>query len=370
MEQPTDRRRFARRRLLQGFGGLALAVRGTRASAQESFGVGFVYAGPRADFGYNQAHADAAAALAALPGVQLHELETDGDPLPAVGTLAGERGCRAVFVTAPGDAAETVLAYADTRPDVVFLLCGSRYAGLRLPVNVGVYDAYIDEAQHVSGIVAGYASRSRRIGFVAPLSVPRILRSVNAFALGVRRAEPTAVVQVAWLGTGASAGTVAETGRALVAAGADVLAGHLPSLRPLAEAAETAGVHCCGLHTDLTPFAPTGLLTGAEWSWHRLYAELVGRLQGDRPWPRLLRGGFGDQFVRSTPYGPAVGVEARAHADAARMQLANGNAAVFRGPVVDNTGRTVLVKGNSLPSKDPALDSIVWLVDGVVESGN
>src|SRR5262249_18608379 len=40
-----------------------------------SLTVGFVYVGPRDDFGYNQAHAEGARALAALPGVRLIEEE-------------------------------------------------------------------------------------------------------------------------------------------------------------------------------------------------------------------------------------------------------------------------------------------------------
>ncbi|WP_029006728.1 BMP family ABC transporter substrate-binding protein [Azospirillum halopraeferens] len=362
----TDGWRVARRRFLAGVAGGALALAAPLGRAAEPLSVGFLYSGPRVDFGYNQAHADGAAATAALPGVVVHEAEAAGDLPVAVEELIAGHGCRVIFVTAPGDQAEALLAQADAHRDVTILLCGSRNAMLRLPVNVGVYDAYIDEGQHIAGMVAGYATRRRRIGFVASQPGPRVLRSVNAFALGARRVEPSVTVQLAFVGP---EGSPAAAGRSLIAGGADVLAGHLPSLRPLVEEAEAAGVLCCGLHTDLSAVAPTALLTGAEWAWERLYTDLVTRIRTGRPWPRLLRGGFGEQFVRSTRYGPAVGVEARAHADAARMQLANGNTAVFRGPVKDNTGRLVLAKGASLPSKDSALDSIVWLVDGVVEAG-
>ena len=37
--------------------------------------VGFIYVGPRDDFGYNQAHAQGAAAVATLPGVTMVEEE-------------------------------------------------------------------------------------------------------------------------------------------------------------------------------------------------------------------------------------------------------------------------------------------------------
>src|SRR5205814_1392338 len=37
--------------------------------------IGFVYVGPKTDYGYNQAHAEGAAAIAKLPGVKIREEE-------------------------------------------------------------------------------------------------------------------------------------------------------------------------------------------------------------------------------------------------------------------------------------------------------
>jgi hypothetical protein len=37
---------------------------------------------------------------------------------------------------------------------------------------------------------------------------------------------------------------------------------------------------------------------------------------------------------------------------------------------VDNTGRTVVAKGQSLAVPDPALERMVWLAEGVVEVGD
>lgn len=363
---------MTRRRVLTGLaGGLAgglsaFPLRAQVTAAQASLGVGFLYGGRRADFGATQAHADAARAIATLPGIRVEEIETDAAGLSAASEhLAGGRGCRVVFVTAPGESLAALLAQAEVHRDTVFMLCGSAFADLRLPANVGVYDVYLDEGQHIAGIVAGYASRAKRVGLVAPESSPRVLRCVNAFALGVRRADPAVGVRLAFVGAGAAPDAVAAAAKALVADGADVLNGHLESVRPLCEVAEAADVHCCGLHVDLSALAPEGFLTGTQPDWTRVCTDTVLRIQSGRPWERVQLGGFGSGYVRSTAYGRGVGVEARAHADAARMQLANGNAAVFRGPITDNTGRTALAKGKSLRSGDPALDRLVWLLEGV-----
>ncbi|MBP2311251.1 BMP family ABC transporter substrate-binding protein [Azospirillum soli] len=334
-------------------------------------GVGVLYGGNRTDFGYNQAHAEAVRALAALPGIRIEEREDAAGNLAAVAEeLVNEKDCRVVFVTAPGgEALPSLLAQADANRDTAFLFCGAPLDEARLPMNVGFYEGFLDEAQHISGIVAGYASRAKSIGMVASHAAPAVLRCVNAFALGARRADSAVTVRVAFVGEGASPEAVAEAARGLAAGGVDVLAAHLDAPRPVCEVAESHGILCCGVHTDLSAIAPQGFLTGAEWDWGRAYEETVSMVATGKPWKRQRQGGFGAGFVRNTAYGPAVGVEARAHADAARMQLANGNAAVFRGPIVDNTGRTVLAKGKTIASADPALDRMVWLAEGVSEVG-
>ena len=363
-----------RRGVLKAFGAAAMLltapdVLGNAPTGNAQLGIGVLYGGSRTDFGYNQAHAEAARALAALPGVRLDERED-----AAAGNLAAvaeelAKGCRVVFVTAPGDALPGLLAQADANRDTDFLFCGAPMDDARLPVNVGFYEGFLDEAQHISGIVAGYASRTKTVGMVASHPAPGILRCVNAFALGARRADPTLSVRVAFVGEGASPEAVAEAARGLVTGGADVLAAQIDAPRPVCEVAESHGVMCCGVHTDLSAMAPQGFLTGAEWDWGRAYAETVSMVAAGKPWERRRQGGFGAGFVKNTAYGPAVGVEARAHADAARMQLANGNSAVFRGPILDNTGRTVVAKGKALGGSDPALDRMVWLAEGVSEVG-
>lgn len=332
--------------------------------------VGVVYAGQRDDDGYNRSHALAARALATLPDVRVLEQEAeDGGLAAAAGRLAGKYGCRLVVVTALDRSVRALLAAAQEAPEALFLLSGVMPGAERLPDNVALCGGFIDEAQHVVGLVAGYVSRSKRLGFVAAGRGPGVLRSVNAFALGARRAEPTVAVRVAFLDPDAGEDAAAVAGNALLKAGADTLAGHLRTVRPLCAMAEARGAFCCGLHTDLSELAPNGYLTGAEWNWARAEAVYVRAVREGRPWPKAVRGGLGAGLVRCGGFGPAVGAEARAHANAARFQLANGNAAVFRGPILDNAGRPVLPKGKALASDDPALDSLAWLAEGVSELG-
>ena len=67
---------FSRRQLLQGGAALTLAsALPLRAAFGKDTTVGFIYVGSRDDYGYNQAHAQGAAALKKLPGVKVVEEE-------------------------------------------------------------------------------------------------------------------------------------------------------------------------------------------------------------------------------------------------------------------------------------------------------
>ena len=70
---------LSRRRLLRGTTGAAglaaVGFRGHNAAAAKDLVVGFIYVGPKDDYGYNQAHAEAASLLKKMPGVKIVEEE-------------------------------------------------------------------------------------------------------------------------------------------------------------------------------------------------------------------------------------------------------------------------------------------------------
>ena len=68
--------RISRRHLLQGGAALTLgAAAGLRPAFAAETTIGFIYVGSRDDYGYNQAHAQGAAALKKLPGLKVIEEE-------------------------------------------------------------------------------------------------------------------------------------------------------------------------------------------------------------------------------------------------------------------------------------------------------
>src|ERR1700733_4553937 len=72
---PMTRRSFLQTTATGVAAGLAPSFLATGAFAQTALSVGFLYVGPRDDYGYSQAHAEGAAAIKHLPGVKVVEEE-------------------------------------------------------------------------------------------------------------------------------------------------------------------------------------------------------------------------------------------------------------------------------------------------------
>ena len=82
--------------------------------------------------------------------------------------------------------------------------------------------------------------------------------------------------------------------------------------------------------------------------------------------PNFYRGGLKEEIVKVSPYGEAVSAEARKHADDVKAKLTEGSYTIFKGPIADNKGKTVIASGVSEGQTDPQLEKMDYLVDGVI----
>src|SRR6185436_14892843 len=158
----------------------ALTPAPTQPSAQ-ALTVGFVYVGSRADYGYNQAHAEGAKAVTAMPGVKVREEENVPETVAVQKTMESMinlDGAKLLFPTSFGYFDPHILTLAQKYPDVTFLHCGGLYTEGKHPKNVGSYFGYIDEAQYVAGTVAGLTTKTNKLGFIAAKPIPQVLRNI------------------------------------------------------------------------------------------------------------------------------------------------------------------------------------------------
>jgi simple sugar transport system substrate-binding protein len=348
---------------LPGCGGAAPSVGGA------GLPVGFVYIGARDDCGYNQAHAAGAAAVKALPSVRVMEEERVPDTADVRKTMKGMielDGARVVFATSFGYFDPHVLQLAREYPDVTFLHCGGLWDATQHPKNVSSYFGYIDECEYLSGIVAAHATKSKKLGFVAGKPIPQVLRNVNAFTLGARGVDPAITCTVIFTGDWSLPVKEAEAATSLIDQGADVLTCHVNSPKVVIETAERRGIYSCGYHCSQAALAPKGYLTGAEWCWEKVYTDYVKDIQAGKAVPGWLRGGLKEGIAKPSPYGPAVSDAAKKVADAVKAKFLDGSFVIFKGPLKDNTGKTILAAGQSLPQTAVELERMDYLVEGAI----
>jgi simple sugar transport system substrate-binding protein len=343
----------------------------SRAYAQTALTVGFIYVGPKDDYGYNQAHAEGAAVVKALPGVTVVEEENVPETVDVQKTMESMinlDGATLIFPTSFGYFDPHMLAMAAKYPNIQFRHCGGLWQADKNPVNTGSYFGYIFQGQYLNGVTAGYATKSKKIGFVAAKPIPQVLQNINAFLLGARSVDPAITCQVIFTGEWSLAVKEAEATNALIDQGADVITCHVDSPKVVVETAAGRGAFVCGYHANQSPLAPAKYLTGAEWAWGNVYSDFVKKAQAGGKLGNFVRGGLKDGFVKMSPLGPGVSDESRKKFEATLAEMMAGKFSVFKGPIKDNKGNVVITEDKSFAEDAIELESMNYLVEGVVGS--
>jgi basic membrane protein A len=360
--------RINRRGFLAINGSIALSATFAFQRAQaagETLTVGFIYPGARDDFGYIQAHSQAATMLKRMPGVKVVEEENVPETVAVQKTMEGmieQDGATLIFPTSYGYLDPHVLRIAEKHPKVQFAHCG--VTNSVRPPNVGSFFGRFEEATYLDGVVAGYMSKTKKIGWVAAKPVSQVLIDINAFTLGAQSVDPSITTHVIFTGDWSLPLKEAEATNSLIDQGCDVLTCDAQSPRVVAETAERRGVMTSGNYVSLAKLAPKGFLTGTEWDWSTPYTAYVKAAQAGRPMVPFVRGGLKEGFVRNSAYGPAVNAAAKAKVDDIRARMLAGNFPIFKGPMKDNKGGVAIPSGAVSSLAD--LDSMNYLVAGVV----
>ena len=351
--------------------GVASSILPVRSAFAASATIGFIYVGPKDDFGYNQAHAEGAAALKGIEGVTIVEEENVPETVDVQKTMESMinlDGASLIFPTSFGYFDPHMLAMAAKFPDVQFRHCGGMWTEGKHPMNTGSYFGYIGQGQYLNGIAAAHASKSKKIGFVAAKPIPQVLININSFLLGARSVDPTITCQVIFTGEWSLAVKEAEATNALIDQGADVITCHVDSPKVVVETAAGRGAFVCGYHANQSPLAPEKYLTGAEWNWANVYKMYVDKLMAGEALPNFTRGGLADGFVKMSPLGPGVSEAGKKQFDATLAEIMKGGFSVFKGPLKDNKGNVVATDGQTFPETAPELESMAYLVEGVAGS--
>ncbi|MBX3654257.1 MAG: BMP family ABC transporter substrate-binding protein [Ramlibacter sp.] len=338
------------------------------AHAQKPLTVGVIYVGPRDDFGYNQAHAQAAAELKKMPGIKVVEEENVPETAAVQKTMTGmiaQDGASLLFPTSFGYFDPHMLAVAAKYPDVRFAHCGGLWTAGKHPKNTASFFGYIDECQYLNGVIAGHMTKSNKIAFVAAKPIPQVLRNINAFTLGARSVKPGITCSVIFTGDWSMAVKEAEATNSLADQGCDVFTMHVDGPKVVVETAAKRGKMVCGYHASQAKLAPNAYLTGAEWNWLTAYTTFIDAARSGKPHPNFVRGGLKEGFVKMSAYGGMVPDAAKKSAEATKAKMLAGSFDIFKGPLKDNKGNVVIAAGTALKQTDLKLEGMNYLVEGV-----
>lgn len=367
----SKRSLIGRRRLLTaGIAAASIApFISRRAYAADEVTVGFLYVGSRTDFGYNQGHAEGARAVAKMPGVKIVEEEMVPETVEvqkSMESMIELSGASIMFPTSYGYLDPHVVEVAAKYPEVSFFHCGGLWQE-GYPTNVYTYWANVDEAQYVSGVMAGHMTKSNKLGFVGAVPVPVVLRGINSFTRGAQSVKPDITTQVIFTGDWNVPVKEAEAVNSLADQGCDAFSCDLDSPKVVVETCERRNAYSCGVYVSQASIGPKGFLASSIADWKKLYLKYVDMVRNKEEIPRFILGSYRDGMVTSE-YGPAASAEAKAAADATQAKLTSGELVIYSGEIKSNEGQVIIPAGTAYSYDDPFLENVDWLVEGVIGS--
>ncbi|MGH9156442.1 MAG: BMP family ABC transporter substrate-binding protein [Acidimicrobiales bacterium] len=339
---------------------------------KDSNAVGFIFVGPKDDFGYNQAAYEGSQAVqAAFPDLKVLTAENVPETDEAARVMEGmiDKGARILFATSYGHL-DAALKVAAAHPDVVVAQQGNLIQGAA-PANAGTYFGTVFEPVYLAGIVAGQSTRSNKLGYVYAFPITQTIENINAFQLGAQSVNPAAQTFVVNTSSWCDPAKQADAAKSLFDQGVDVISQHQDCTGTVTKAAETAGRFVVGYHADASPLAPKGWLTGSEWAWGDLYIDIVRTARAGQftssKYNANFRVGYHDgdnPFVQSV-YGPTVTDAVKALVAEAKARISAPTGSPFAGPVLAQDGST-LVPAGQVPDYATIESTMKVFVKGVV----
>jgi len=322
-----------------------------------------VYIGVPGDAGWTYQHEVGIQYLEEQLGIEVTRLENvpEGAESTAVFDKLARDGYNLIMGTSFGYM-DPMLEVAAKYPDA----CFQHASGYKTAANMGNYFGAMEEARYLSGIAAGKASKSGKLGYVAAFPIPEVLRGINAFTLGVRSVNPTATVQVAWTSTWFDPAKEKEAAESLLQAGADVIAQHQDTTAP-GEAAKEAGAKWVGYNSDTKAGDfPDTWLTGPVWNWGPHYVELAKAVAKGECLTTPYYGTMADGMITLGVFGSSVDQETQDLIAEKAQAIIDGSFAPFTGPIKDNEGKEQIADGVTATLEELLGQS--FLVEGVIGS--
>ena len=328
----------------------------------EPLKIAFAYVGPVGDGGWTFAHDNARKALEKEFGDKISTSFVENVPESAdaervIRDMVGQ-GNKLIFGTTFGYM-DPMLKVAADSPDVKF----EHATGYKQAPNMRTYDSRTYEGAYMAGVIAGKMTQSNTLGVVASIPIPEVIRNINSFTLGAQSSNPKVKTKVVWVNEWFNPPKETEAATSLINGGADVLFQNTDSPAVL-KTAQDKGKRAFGWDSDMTAYGPKAHLASAVINWTPYYisatrAALEGKwATGPNTWS-----GVKDGAIDIVSIADDVPADTKAKVDEIRKGLKDGTFSIWKGPLIDNTGKEVLTKDQV--ADDKFLSGVNFYVKGV-----
>ncbi|NPC54736.1 BMP family ABC transporter substrate-binding protein [Caenimonas soli] len=329
----------------------------------EPLKIAFAYVGPVGDGGWTFAHDNGRKAVEKEFGDKVVTSFVESVPESAAAErvfrdMVGQ-GNKLVFGTTFGYM-EPMLKVATDHKEVKF----EHATGYKSAENLRAYDSRTYEGAYMAGVIAGKMTKTNTLGVVGSIPIPEVVRNINSFTLGAQSVNPKVKTKVVWVGDWFNPPKETEAATSLINGGADVLMQNTDSSAVL-QTAEKMGKRAFGWDSDMTAYGPKAHLGSAVINWSPYYVKAVGdalagkwQTSADKIWWGVKEGSIDMVSVAAD-----VPDETKKRIDEIKAGLKDGSFQIWKGPVVDNTGKEVLAK--DAVADDKFLGGISFYVKGV-----
>ncbi|HTW09107.1 MAG TPA: BMP family ABC transporter substrate-binding protein [Acidimicrobiales bacterium] len=337
------------------------------ARAATPFKVAWIYVGPHNDGGWSQAHEQGRLYAQKVLG---SAVQTTYKENIAVGSQFSEtvaslvaEGYKMIFATSYGYITPQI---ANKYPNVLF----EQATGTLVMKNVSEYFGSAEDTIFLSGMAAGAASKTGKIGFVVAYPIPEVIRHTNAFTLGAQLTHPGATVRIVWTHSWFDPSGERKAAQSLYSAGVDVLGQNVDS-PATGEFAESVHIPWVGYDSDSSSFAPKSWLTASVYNWGPYYVQRIREAIAGTWKAGFWYGDINDGFTKLAPFGPGVSAKTRALIGSYEQKIETGKFYEFTGPLYDQSGKLRVPKGVRMQVLNGGTNSLYgmnWLVKGVIGS--
>jgi basic membrane protein A len=331
------------------------------ATAPSALKVAFVYVGPVGDAGWTFAHDQGRKAAADAFGARIQttfveNVPEGGDAERVLRDLLGQ-GNKLIFGTTFGYMEPMMKVAADAK-DAHF----EHATGYKTAANLRTYDSRTYEGAYMAGVVAGAMTKTHALGVVGSIPIPEVIRNIDSFTLGAQSVDPKIETRVVWVNKWFDPPKESEAAQTLIDQGADVLMQNTDSSAVL-QTAEKAGKFGFGWDSDMSKFAPKAHLASAVIQWGPYYKKAIqdvldGKWETGQSWWGVKEGAIDLAAISD-----AVPADAKARVATVKAGLKDGSFTIWKGPVVDQSGKEVLKAGDT--ADDKFLHGITFYVKGV-----